>query len=160
MSHHVALAVTALAFLALASCSGIPSQAQVERARIGDPPPRDVAVRLASQALQSAQPAIPPEAVTFGGLERGFYGLGAGSSRQRFAWQLTAASGDAHPEHASGGQAHYLFFFLGERLVATAFPNSVWNGRGYRSSYTIQEFDGGGRTPEEAGLARPFVTRN
>lgn len=54
----------------------------------------------------------------------------------------------------------YLFFFLGERLVATAFPNATWTGRGYRSSYDIREFNGGGLTPQKAGLVPPDLRRH
>jgi len=53
-----------------------------------------------------------------------------------------------------------LFFFLGERLVATAFPNATWTGRGYRSSYDIREFNGGGLTPQKAGLVPPDLRRH
>ena len=142
-----------------AACSGVPSPERVARAQIGEPPSRETAVALATAHLKATLPAIDPKTLVFEQLERGFYGLGAGSRNQRYAWQLSASPANAGRSSATEG-TNYLFFFLGERLVAAAFPNSAWTGRGYRSSYEIQEFDGGGLTPEAAGLERRFVPRN
>ena len=142
------------AVVCAAACSGVPSPATVAAARIGAPPPREVAIKLAEQAFRAKFPELLANKLVFGDLEQGFYGLRAGSRNQRYAWQLAVSVLDPQSRMRAIDAQSYLFFFLGERLVATALPDSTWTGRGYRSSYRVEECDGGGLTPEQAGVAR------
>jgi len=127
----------------------------VEAAQIGPAPSKNEAVRQATEVLKKAIPTFASAQVGFDELKPGFYKIGAGDAGHRYAWDLVAwvAATDAQGVRSPAERHH--FFFLGDRLVATAHPNTLWNGRGYESRYDITEFNGGGLDHYGAKLRKP-----
>lgn len=133
-----------LVLFATTGCGSIPTPERLEAAQIGPAPSKEAAVRQATELLKKAVPTFASAKVGFDELKPGFYKVGAGDAGHRYAWDLVAwvEATDAQGVRAPAERHH--IFFLGDKVVATAHPNTRWNGRGYESWYDIEEFNGGG----------------
>jgi hypothetical protein len=149
------LALPFLLICLLGSCGSIPTPERLEAAQIGPAPSKDEAVLLASAILKQAIPTYASAEVGFDDLKPGFYKVGAGDAGHRYAWDLVAwvEATDAQGVRAPAERHH--IFFLGDKVVATAHPNTRWNGRGYESWYDIEELNGGGLDHYGAKLRKP-----
>ena len=153
MFHHASTLL--LVLFATTGCGSIPTPERLEAAQIGPAPSKDEAVLLASAVLRQAIPTYATAKVGFDDLKPGFYKVGAGDAGHRYAWDLVAwvEATDAQGVR-SPAQRHHIFF-LGNMVVATAHPNTRWNGRGYESWYDIEELNGGGLDHYGAKLRKP-----
>ena len=149
------LVVILAALLLLVSCgTQIPTQAKLSEAKLGPKPSRDVAVEIATACLRSRFPQDDLSRIAFGKIEPGYYAQARGSFAQRFAWMLLTSVDVKNDCGLYEGAKPYHFYFLGDQLVATAFPEEAWNGREYRRSYRISQLNGGGIPAFQAGLTR------
>lgn len=152
LTMHQPFVVTISLLAMFSSCGSIPTPERLEAAQIGPAPGKDEAVRQATEVLKKAFPTFASAQASFEELKPGFYKIGPGNAGHRYAWDLVVwvAAMDAQGVRSPAERHH--FFFLGERLVATAHPNTLWNGRGYESRYDITELNGGGLDHFEARL--------
>lgn len=141
------------------ACGALPSPEKLEAAQIGDPPRKEEAARRATEVLTKSLERFASAQVWFDDPEPGFYRHGPGYSGQRYAWDVVAWVESENRRGFRQPAAPYHFFFLGEKLVATAFPATTWTGRGYVDAYTISEFDGGGLDQVKAGLRKEPLLR-
>lgn len=105
--------------------------------------------------MQSLSAGFPKDALDRLGFDQivpGFYATGPGAASQRYAWLLPASFNPQNTHGLYEGAKPYHFYFLGDRLVATAFPERVWNGRAFIQPYNVTEFGGGGLDSYRAGF--------
>lgn len=145
MNKTMRMVAMAVMVAAVCSCrSSPPTQAELDKVEVGQPPSLDLTKREAERCLRTWAPAVPPASIAYDAVVPGFYSASADRTKRRFrfAWQLTAYA-ESTPYH---------FYFLGEKLVATAHPSRQWTGKEYRVTYTITESNGGGLAWLKAGF--------
>lgn len=129
--------ITGTAALAGATPVNVPGPETIAAADMGDQPGR-----AECEAALRQNPKL--DIAVIGELERGWYRTEPGLSGLRFAWALpvTVRGRNSHDEMTLLPRR---YFFVGTTLVARTDASNA-------RQYAVEEWNGGGRTPMQAGL--------
>ena len=125
-----------------------PSEAFIMDANVGEAPDRESARATATTVVKKVLKDPGSAQIVFGEVRRGWY-LADAFSPTKFAWMLPMSVNARNSHGGYTGAKSYRAYFIGDTLVALMTPHTSRYGTGTR--HVITEFNGGGRTAEQAG---------